>query len=68
MKGIFIILLLTAVHANLGCSVEVLKRTSYETLQNVKQQQCQESPSVECPDRETYNEYQKDINQLEVPK
>ena len=42
-----------------GCSKEALKRTSYETLQNVRQQECHKTPSVDCEKRERFETYEQ---------
>ncbi len=49
----------------LSCSTESLKRTGYETLQNIQQQQCQEDLSSECLKRESYETYQRKLKDLE---
>jgi hypothetical protein len=40
-----------------ACSTETLKRTTYETLQNIEDLQCQKDFSTDCPDRESYEAY-----------
>lgn len=52
------LLCLAALAAVTGCSAQAWKRTSYETLQNINQQQCQETPGTEC-ERQSYDDYQK---------
>jgi hypothetical protein len=42
-----------------GCSQEVVKRTAYETLQNVREQACQKDMTGECEDRQRYDDYQR---------
>jgi hypothetical protein len=51
-----------------GCSTETWKRTGYETLQNVKQQQCQKGSPAECAERESYNAYQDKLRESEKIK
>ena len=41
-----------------GCSSETVKRTTYETLQNIRQQECSRTPSVECEKRESMEVYE----------
>ena len=48
-----------------GCSSESAKRTAYETLQNVHEQQCLKNPSQDCGKRETYDQYQKQRKELD---
>lgn len=51
-------LLLALVLAGAGCSGETWKRTTYETLQNVNQQQCEKAPGAGC-DRQSYDAYRR---------
>jgi len=50
-----------------GCSSETAKRTAYETLQNVHEQECLKNPdsSSECSKRESYEDYQRQRKTLE---
>jgi len=41
-----------------ACSSETVKRTTYETLQNIRQQECSRTPSVECEKRESMEVYE----------
>lgn len=64
MNIIKIILLIGFVFGISSCSSESLKRTGYETLQNIEERQCEKGLSSECPERERYDDYQmkrKDI-------
>ena len=49
-----------------ACSGEDLKRTGFETLQNVRERDCPQGVSG-CPDRESYERYQEDKKRLESP-
>jgi len=42
-----------------ACSGDTAKRTSFETLQNLREQQCHHDLSGNCPPRESYEEYQR---------
>lgn len=42
-----------------GCSHEAAKRTSFETLQNLRDQQCHHDLSGNCPPRESYEDYRR---------
>jgi hypothetical protein len=42
-----------------ACSSEGVKRTTYETLQNIGEQQCEKDLSSECPQRQSYDEYRR---------
>lgn len=46
-----------------ACSAESLKRTGYETLQNIQETQCEKDLSAECPERESYEAYQRKIKE-----
>jgi hypothetical protein len=51
-----------------GCSLASWQRVGYETVQNVKEQQCQKQlprdKEGECQQRENYDTYQKRRNEL----
>lgn len=62
-EKIFIIFMLGLILTAGGCSEESVKRTTYETLQNVREQDCSRTPSVDCEKRERYETYeQKRLN------
>ena len=42
-----------------GCSKEELNRTSYETLQNDREQECSKTPSVDCEKRGRFETYEQ---------
>ena len=48
-----------------GCSSETAKRTAYETLQNVHEQECLKNPAMECGKRDNYEDYQRQRKALE---
>jgi hypothetical protein len=48
-----------------GCSAESLQRTGYETLQNIEEQRCQKDLSAECPQRDSFDAYQRDRQGLQ---
>ncbi|MFZ5524520.1 MAG: hypothetical protein ACOY9D_10645 [Pseudomonadota bacterium] len=48
-----------------GCSTDQAKRTAYETLQNVRQQECLKNPSLDCGKRESYEDYERKRKELE---
>jgi hypothetical protein len=53
-----------------GCSSEAAKRTAYETLQNVHEQEClknRKSPD-DCGKRESYDDYERKRKALEQSK
>lgn len=51
-----------------GCSSESVKRTSFETLQNVREQQCSKDLTSNCPPRESFNDYQRKRNEALEPE
>jgi hypothetical protein len=68
MSPIKIVLLAMLLSAASGCSSESWKRTGYETLQNIKQQQCDKNPSAsgECGERKSYDAYQREVKELDT--
>ena len=50
-----------------GCSTETAKRTAYETLQNIHDQDCLKDPNSpsECRKRDSYEDYQRQQKALE---
>jgi len=48
-----------------GCSSETAKRTAYETLQNLHEQECMKNPALDCDKRESYEEYERKRKSLE---
>ncbi len=52
-----------------GCSSETAKRTTYETLQNVREQECLKNPSASnCGKRDSYEDYERQRKTLEQPE
>ena len=51
-----------------GCSSDTAKRTAYETLQNVHEQECLKNPAMDCGRRETYEDYERQRKTLEQSK
>ena len=63
--NVHVLLLTSIVFSISACSTESLKRTGYETLQNVEQLECQEDVRVQCSERESYDSYQRKIKDNE---
>ena len=60
MKSYVLVLYIAVVFlAFQGCTRESAKRTAFETLQNVREQQCDQDLSGKCPERESYADYQR---------
>jgi len=68
MRNILVLLLTVIVFTIPACSKESLKRTGYKTLQNIQEQKCQKNPSTECPELESYEDYQREREELETPR
>ncbi|MFC1588725.1 hypothetical protein ACFL3P_00465 [Pseudomonadota bacterium] len=66
MQRALVIFLTSLLMIAAGCSQELVKRTTYETLQNVRQQECSREPSVDCEKRdslEVYEDKRQDVIQ-----
>ena len=48
-----------------GCSADTVKRTTYETLQNIRQQECSRTPSVDCEKRDSLEVYEDKRQQVQ---
>jgi hypothetical protein len=48
-----------------GCSSDTAQRTAYETLQNVREQECLKNPSQDCGKRQSYEDYQRQRKELD---
>jgi hypothetical protein len=49
-----------------ACSSEDLKRTGFETLQNVQERDCPQDLTSSCPRRGSYEKYQEQRRRLEA--
>ena len=63
LKALLLAMLVPAVCA---CSTESWKRTGYETLQNINQQQCEKNLSMECDERTSYEAYRREVEDYET--
>ena len=52
----------------IGCSGQVVKRAGYETLQNIRDIQCEKDLTADCPERESYEAYQRKLQDMESSK
>jgi hypothetical protein len=59
MKILLTLSLMSLLIALQGCSSESFKRGTFETLQNYNRQQCLNDPAADCPERESYDDYQR---------
>lgn len=44
-----------------GCSADNVQRLSYETIQNLRQQQCEKNRATQCNQRQSYDQYQEEL-------
>ena len=65
VKVILCLLIGAVVALGQGCSAESARRTAYETVQNIGQQQCEKSLSSDCQERQSYEEYQRHLREYE---
>jgi hypothetical protein len=62
MRLFFLYLILTLY----GCSADTVKRATYNTVQNIGQQQCQKSRVTDdCNTRQNYDQYQQDLKTVQ---
>lgn len=62
MKTAGLLSLLMVILLCQGCSRETFQRTVYDTVQNWGEQNCQRDPGRECPEPQSYDEYQRERN------
>lgn len=62
MKFVMGLLLIGGIAFMSGCSAENAKRVTYEMLQEVRVQQCTDDISNECPETQSYDDYQQERN------
>jgi hypothetical protein len=46
-----------------GCSRESVEKFTYNLLQNVQERECVRDPSLDCPRRESYEEYHRKLEE-----
>jgi hypothetical protein len=68
MSAVLRVLCLALVGVASGCSTDTAKRTAYETLQNVRQQECLKNRQTGCEKREYYDDYERKRKELDSPK
>lgn len=68
MANLIRVLFLAIIALVAGCSSDTAKRTTYETLQNVRQQECMKNMSPDCDKREYYDDYEQKRKELDSPK
>ena len=62
-KYVHVIVVLGAAVLLAACSTESAQRTTFETLQNLRQQECAKNHDADCQKRENYDEYQRQRRQ-----
>jgi len=65
MRNILVLFIMVIIFTIPACSKESLKRTGYKTLQNVQEHKCQKYPGAECPESESYEDYERQRRELE---
>lgn len=68
MANLIRVLFLALIVLASGCSADMAKRTTYETLQNVRQQECMKNMSPDCEKREYYDDYERKRKELDSPE
>jgi len=68
MTQVFRVLCLALIVLASGCSADTARRTTYETLQNVRQRECMKNLTPDCDKRETYDDYERKRKELDSPK
>ena len=66
IRGACLVVLAGIVFVVSACSSETVKRTTYETLQNIAEIKCQEDLSADCSGREPYEDYKRRMEDNEV--
>jgi putative hemolysin len=51
-----------------SCSSEMAKRSAYESMQNKAQMDCQQHPGSACPEKNSYDDYQRSLNKRSEPR
>jgi hypothetical protein len=62
------LLCLAIVALTAGCSSDAARRTAYETLQNVREQECLKNPAMDCGKRDSYEDYERQRKSLELSR
>lgn len=65
MKNARRILITAMIFMTPACSFDSLKRTGFEAVQNIGEQQCEKDLSSDCPQRESYESYQAKLSDLQ---
>ena len=60
------LLLAALLAAACASCTESWKRTGYETLQNINQQQCEKNLSRKCDERKSYEAYRREVEDYET--
>lgn len=62
MKGFLFVPMILVVLLCQGCTADSFKRTVYDIFQNWGDQNCHRDPGRECPEPQSYEEYQRERN------
>ncbi len=44
-----------------ACSAERARRAANDTLQNMSDMDCRSKPGADCPEKQSYDDYQRDL-------
>ena len=66
MKAIIGLLFILAILTIQGCGKETVKRATYGGAQLYGQQQCAQEFSADCPEPDSYEEYQRKRKELQI--
>ncbi len=44
-----------------ACSADTSRRAAYDSLQNMSDMDCRSNPGANCPEKQSYDEYQRDL-------
>ncbi len=61
MNAVVLCLLLMLILILPACSAETVKRAAYDSLQNKSDMDCRSDPGAKCPEKQSYDEYQRDL-------
>ena len=67
-KASFVLLACVSIVSMSACSMDSLKRTGYEIVEDMREQQCDKDLSSDCAPRESYDVYQKKLDDSENSK
>ncbi len=61
MKAVILCMSLIMILLLPACCAETAKRAAYESLQNKSDMDCRSNPGATCPEKQSYDDYQRDL-------